>query len=116
MIPTFVRWKNLKSKRYNLRSSYHRKILKETIQDQYKSLSNLKKSLSDQETILSNGTTWFQNLNLKYHAKRPMDKKIIIASQRHERKFKSLLREHSILTGITDNPNDIITIILPDRH
>ena len=38
-----------------------------------------------------------------------MDKKIIIASQHHERKFKSLLREHSILTGITDNPNDIIT-------
>ena len=63
VIPKFVRWKNLKSKRHYLRSSYHRKILKETIQDQSKSLSSLKKSLSDQETLLSNRTSWFQNLN-----------------------------------------------------
>ena len=38
-----------------------------------------------------------------------MDKKLLIASQRHECKFKSLLREHSILLCINDNPNDIIT-------
>ena len=38
-----------------------------------------------------------------------MDKKLLIASQRHERKFKSLLREHPILSGINDNPNDTIT-------
>jgi Mn2+/Fe2+ NRAMP family transporter len=43
-------------------------------------------------------------------------KKLIIASQRHERKFKSLLREHAILTGITDNPKDIITNLTADRH
>ena len=87
-IPKFVRWKNLKSKRHYLRSSCHRRILKETIQDQFKSLSNLKKSLSGQEAAaLSNRTSWFQNLNLKYHAKRPMDKKLLIASQRHELKL-----------------------------
>ena len=35
--------------------------------------------------------TWFQNIKLKYHAQRPMDKKL---SQCHERKFQSLLKEH----------------------
>ncbi|CAB4003889.1 Hypothetical predicted protein, partial [Paramuricea clavata] len=48
--PKFVRWKNLKSKRHHLRSAYHRKILKETTQDQHKSRQSLKISLSEQVT------------------------------------------------------------------
>ena len=45
--PKFVRWKNLKSKRHNLRSAYHRKILRETIQYQHKSLRDLKEALQE---------------------------------------------------------------------
>ena len=35
-------------------------------------------------------------------------------SQRHERKFQSLLKEHAISTGIKNNPNDIITNLSGD--
>ena len=112
--PKFVRWRNLKSKRHHLRSAYHRKTLKETIQDQHKSLQSLKKSFAEHEITLRNGTTWFQNLNLKFHAKRPMNSKLLSVSQRHERKFNSLLREHAISTGIKNNPNEIITNLTGD--
>ncbi len=113
--PKFVRWKNLKFKRHNLRSTYHGKILKETIQDQHKSLVTLKKSLNEQEILLTSRTTWLQNLKLKYNAQRPMDKKLLSTSLRHQRKFQSLLREHSILTGIKNNPNLIITNLTGDQ-
>lgn len=36
----------------------------------------------------------------EYHAKRPMDKKLLIASERHERIFKFLVREYSILATL----------------
>ena len=55
--PKFVRWKNLKSKRHNLRSAYHRKILKETIQDQHNSLRLLKTSLHDHKLSIASQTT-----------------------------------------------------------
>jgi hypothetical protein len=35
-------------------------------------------------------------------------KKLKFDSERHEQKFRRLLREHSILTGIENNPNNII--------
>ena len=53
IIPKFVRWKNLKSKRHKLSSTYHRKILKETVQEQHRSVDKLKKSLTEQEIQLS---------------------------------------------------------------
>ena len=62
----------------------------------------------------ANRTTWFQNLNVKYHAKRPMDIKLSSACQRHECKFNTLLREHAISTGIKNNPNEIITNLTGD--
>ena len=71
--------------------------------------------LNNQEAVISNRTSWLQNLNLKYHAKQPINRKILIASQPHERKFKSLLREHCIFAAITHNPNDIITNLSGDQ-
>jgi hypothetical protein len=115
LTPKFVRWKNLKSKRHHLRSAYHRKILKEAIDEQHRSLQSLKKSFSEQEITLRNCTTWLQNLNLKYHAKRPMDCKLSSVSKRHERNFNTLLREHAINTGIKNNPNEIITNLTGDE-
>jgi hypothetical protein len=112
--PKFVRWKNLKSKRHNLRSAYHRKILKETIQDQQNSLRQFKTSLHDHKLSITFQTTWFQNIQLKYHAQRPMDNKLLQVSQRQERKFQSLLKEHAISTGIKNNPNEIITNLTGD--
>ena len=112
--PKFVRWKNLKSKRHYLRSAYHRKILKETIQEQHISLRNLKKTLQEHKSLIASQTTWFQNIKLKYHAQRPIDKKLLQVSRRHERKFQSLLKEHSISTGIKNNPNEIITNLSGD--
>ena len=38
-----------------------------------------------------------------------MLKKLNNDSQRYEQKYNKLLREHSILTSITNNPNNIIT-------
>ena len=38
-----------------------------------------------------------------------MDIKLSSVSQRHERKFNSLLREHAVSSGIKNNPNEIIT-------
>ena len=92
--PKFVRWKNLKSKRHNLRSAYHRKILREIIQYQHKSLRDLKKALQEHKLSIASQTTWFQNIKLKYHAQRPIDKKLLQISRRHEHKFQSLLKEH----------------------
>ena len=112
--PKFVRWKNLKSKRHNLRSAYHRKILRETIQYQHKSLRDLKKALQEHKLSIASQTTWFQNIKLKYHAQRPIDKKLLQISRRHEHKFQSLLKEHAILTGIRHNPNEIITNLSGD--
>ena len=43
-----------------------------------------------------------------------MDKKLSQVSQRHDRKFESLLSEHAISTGITNNPNEIITNLTGD--
>ena len=40
--------------------------------------------------------------------------KLLSVSQRHERKFNSLLREHAISTGIKNNPNEIITNLTGD--
>ncbi len=44
-----------------------------------------------------------------------MDKKLLSTSLRHQRKFQSLLQEHSILTGIKNNPNQIITNLNGDQ-
>ena len=43
-----------------------------------------------------------------------MDKKLLQVSQRHDRKFESLLSEHAISTGITNYPNEIITNLTGD--
>ena len=116
IIPKFVRWKNLKSKRHKLRNTYHRRILKEAIQIQHNSLKSLKATLHEHETSISSRTTWLQNITLKYNAKRPIDKKLSTISQRHERKFLSgLQREHNISTGIKNNPNEIITNLSGDN-
>ena len=113
--PKFVRWKNLKSKRHKkLRSAYHRRILKETIQEQHNTLRQFKETLHDHKASITSRTTWFQNIQLKYHAQRPMDKKLLQASQRHERKFQSLLTEHAISRGIKNNLNEIITNLTGD--
>ena len=45
---------------------------------------------------------------MKYYTLPPMDKNLSKVSERHERKFKSLLHEYNISTGITNNPNEII--------
>ena len=92
-----------------LRNAYHRKILKEAIQDQHNSLKRLKTLLNEQEQYISNNTSWFQNIALKYNPKRPIDKKLLAISTRHERKFKSLTLDHAISTGLKKNPNEIIT-------
>ena len=112
--PKFVRWKNLKSKRYKLRSANHCRILKETIQEQHNTLRQLETTLHDHKASIASQTTWFQNIQLKYHAQRPMDKKLLQATQRHERKFQSLLTEHAISMGIKNNPNEIITNLTGD--
>ena len=104
----------MKSKRHYLRSAYHRKILEETIQEQHISLRNLKKTLQEHKSLIASQTTWFQNIKLKYHAQRPIDKKLLQVSRLHERKFQSLLKEHSITTGIKNNPNEIITNLSVD--
>jgi hypothetical protein len=36
------------------------------------------------------------------------DKKFKFGLEKHEQKFRRLLREHFILTGIENNPNNII--------
>ena len=112
--PKFVRWKNLKSKRMKLRHSYHRKILKDTIKDQRQSLKQLKSQLDEQERIISAQTTWLKKAILKYYAIPPIDKKLSKAAERHERKFRSLLHEHNIFTGIANNPNETITNLTGD--
>ena len=50
------------------------------------------------------------------HASRKatLDKKLLVVSKRHQRKFSSLLREHRILTGLINNPNEIITNLTGD--
>ena len=112
--PKFVRWKNLKSKRMKLRNSYHRKILKEAIQDKRFSLKDMKTQLHEQENLITARTSWLKNITLKYHAKRPSHKKLLEVAKRHERKFTSLLHEHKIITGLISNPNDIITNLTGD--
>ena len=112
--PKFVHWKNLKSKRRKLRNSYHRKILKEAIQDKRFSLKDMKTQLHEQENLITARTSWLKNITLKYHAQRLSDKKLLEVAKRHERKFTSLLHEHKILTGLTNNPNDIITNLTGD--
>jgi hypothetical protein len=97
-----------------LRNSYHRKILKEAIQDKRFSLKDMKTQLHEQENLITASTSWLKNIRLKYHAKRPSDKKLLEVAKRHERKFTSLLHEHKILTGLTNNPNDIITNLTGD--
>ena len=114
--PKFVRWKNLKSKRHKLRSAYHRRILKETIQEQHNTLQQLKTTLHDHKASIASQTTWFQNIQLKYHAQRLMDKKLLQATQRHKRKFQSLLTEHAISTGIKNNRNEIISNLTGDTR
>ena len=42
------------------------------------------------------------------------NKKLLQVSQRHERKFQSLLKEHAISTGIKNNPKEIITNLTGD--
>ena len=91
----------------NLRSSYQRKILKHTIQEQQRSLKELKRQLEEHEQLISSKTTWLQRATMKYYVLPPMDKKLSKVSERHERKFKSLLHEHNS-TGIANNPNEII--------
>ena len=44
---------------------------------------------------------------IKYNATRPMDKKLRTVLQRHEGKFLAFLKEHCLLTGIKDSPNNI---------
>ena len=104
-----IRWKNFKSKRHKLRSAYHKRLLREAIQDQHRSLKSLKTSLEEQEAELSSLTTWLRFHTIKFYATRPMLKKLNNDSQRYEQKYNKLLREHSILTGITNNSNNIIT-------
>ena len=43
-----------------------------------------------------------------------MDKKLREVSDRHERKYTSLLKEHNILIGLTQNSNEIITNLTGD--
>ena len=43
-----------------------------------------------------------------------MDKKLSEVSDRHERKYTSLLKEHNILIGLTQNSNEIITNLTGD--
>ena len=46
-------------------------------------------------------------VSIKYNATRPMDKKLRTVLQRHKRKFLAFLKEHCLLTGIKDSPNNI---------
>ena len=43
-----------------------------------------------------------------------MTKKLSKAAERHKRKFRSLLHEHNIFTGIANNPNETITNLTGD--
>jgi hypothetical protein len=74
----------------------------------------MKTQLHEQENLITASTSWLKNIRLKYHAKCPSDKKLLEVAKRHERKFTSLLHEHKILTGLTNNPNDIITNLTGD--
>ena len=84
-----------------LRSSYHRKILKDAILEQHQHAKELKQQLDKHEQFILANTTWLQRATLKNYAIPPMDKKLSITSERHERKFKSLLHKHDVSIGIT---------------
>ena len=104
--PKFVRWKNLKSKRHNLRSAYHRKILKETIQEQHNSLRHLKKTLPEHKLSIVSQTTWFQNIKLKYHAQRPIDRIITnLSGDTLTPEEESVLR-FGLKHGLATRPNE----------
>ena len=102
--PKFVRWKNLKSKSLKLRNTYDRKILKEAIQDKHISLKELNTELRVHKTLISTQTSWLKFVASKYHVKKPMDEKLREVSDRHERKYTSLLKEYNILIGLRQNP------------
>ena len=97
-----------------LRNSYYRKILKEAIQEKRYTVKELKTQLREQEQLISTRTSWLKNIALKYSTKRPMDRKILEASDLHNQNFLIFLRERNISTGITKNPNEIITNLTGD--
>ena len=110
LTPKFIRWKNLKSKRHKLRSSYHRRLLKESIHEQHKSLASLKTSFNEYKHQLKSNT-WFRFTAITLNATKTSDKKLDVDKERHQRKFSSLLHEHSVRSGIKNNPKTIITTI-----
>jgi hypothetical protein len=49
-----------------------------------------------------------------HHVLRETWKKLRKVSERHERKYTSLLKEHNILVGLRQNPNEIVTNLTGD--
>ena len=112
--PKFICWKNLKSKCHRLHSSYHRRLLKESIHDQHKLFATFKTSLNEHVSTLKTSCSYQKFIAIKFNATRSSDKKLIKVSERHERKFSALKCDHCIHTGIKDNPNNIITNLTND--
>ena len=69
--------------------SYSTCLILEAIQDKRTSLKELKAQLYEHETQVATQTSWLKLVALKYHVKKPMDKKLCEVSERHERKYTS---------------------------
>ena len=73
------------------------------------SLKEINTQLREHKTLISTQTSWLKFVALKYHVKKPIDKKLREVSDRHKRN-----NIHNILIGLRQNPNEIITNVTGD--
>ena len=105
---TFVRWKNVKSKRLKKKKQYHVNLVN-ALKDRNNDLRSLTKKHDEMKIQLRQSTTWMKYYSIICSLNHLWNSKTSIIEKLHQRKYDNLLIEKRLQDGIQQNPNKIIT-------
>ena len=105
---TFVRWKNVKSKRLKKKKQYHVNLVN-ALKDRNNDLRSLTKKHDEMKIQFRQSTTWMKYYSIICSLNHLWNSKTSIIEKLHQRKYDNLLIEKRLQDGIQQNPNKIIT-------